>query len=132
MTNAYHEAQRIIKKHVNAHPDDIIINAGSGMTGVVNKLIRILGLRVAEQLRPLVHLSEELTPVVFISHIEHHSNQTSWLETIAEVVVLDAEPDGTVGTTSLAIALETVQEPAIEDRLLFCLFKCYRNPHAGS
>lgn len=114
MTRAYHEAQHIIKAHVNASPDEIIINAGSGMTTVVNKLIRILGLRVGEQLRPFLKLPSELTPVVFISHIEHHSNQTSWLETIADVVVLDAEPDGTVGTTSLVEQLEKYKDRVLK------------------
>ena len=38
MTKAYHYAQHIIKEHVNAGPKDVIINAGSGMTTVINKL----------------------------------------------------------------------------------------------
>ncbi len=46
MTLAYHEALDIIKKHVNAGPDDVIITGGSGMTAMVNKFQRILGLRV--------------------------------------------------------------------------------------
>src|SRR5690606_23225459 len=32
MTVAYHHAHEIIKKHVNASEDDLIITAGSGMT----------------------------------------------------------------------------------------------------
>ncbi len=35
----------IIKKHVNAGPDDVLIGAGAGMTAVINKLQRILGLK---------------------------------------------------------------------------------------
>jgi len=35
MTLAYHEAHEIIKKHCNAGKDDVIITAGSGMTGTV-------------------------------------------------------------------------------------------------
>jgi selenocysteine lyase/cysteine desulfurase len=95
MTLAYHLAHKIIKEHVNAGKDDIIITAGSGMTGVVNKFQRILGLRVPEQAKnhcKMGEISDEDRPVVFITHLEHHSNQTSWLETIAEVVVI--EPDG--------------------------------------
>ncbi len=49
MTNAYHKAQKIIKEHVNASADDIIISAGFGMTAVVNKLQRILNLKVPEK-----------------------------------------------------------------------------------
>ena len=43
MTHAYHEALKMIKKHVNAGPEDVIVTAGSGMTGAVNKFQRILG-----------------------------------------------------------------------------------------
>ncbi len=37
MTKAYHLAQKKIKEHVNAGPEDVIITTGVGMTGVVNK-----------------------------------------------------------------------------------------------
>ena len=45
MTRAYQKSHQIIKKHVNAGPNDIIITAGSGMTTVINKFQRILGLK---------------------------------------------------------------------------------------
>jgi selenocysteine lyase/cysteine desulfurase len=35
MTNSYRHAHQLIKEHVNAGPDDIIITAGAGMTAVV-------------------------------------------------------------------------------------------------
>lgn len=43
MTKAYHEARKIIKKHVNANQNDVLLTAGSGMTGAINKFQRILG-----------------------------------------------------------------------------------------
>ena len=49
MTMAYHEARHIIKQHVNTSKDDVLIMAGSGMTGAIAKLQRILGLKVPEQ-----------------------------------------------------------------------------------
>lgn len=88
MTWAYHHAQRIIKKHVNAGPGDVLITAGSGMTTEINKLIRMLGLKRYDTNFDPASMGDE-RPVVFITHMEHHSNQTSWYETIAEVVVLD-------------------------------------------
>ncbi|MDR6967463.1 selenocysteine lyase/cysteine desulfurase [Flavobacterium arsenatis] len=90
MTMAYHEARHIIKKHVHSNQDDVLITDGSGMTGVINKFQRILGLKVPENLKPHVNIPSEKRPVVFITHMEHHSNQTSWLETIADVVVVPA------------------------------------------
>ena len=94
MTRAYHEARNIIKRHVNAGPNDVIIATGSGMTGVINKLQRILGLRVPERLIPHVSLPPEKRPVVFITHMEHHSNHTSWLETMADVEWIAPQPNG--------------------------------------
>ena len=94
MTKAYHEAKHIIKKHVNCNDDDVLIVSGNGMTGVVNKFQRILGLKVPENLRKFTSVPDEIRPVVFITHMEHHSNQTSWLETIAKVEVIPPDDEG--------------------------------------
>ena len=94
MTTAYHKARHIIKKHVNANDNDVLITDGTGMTGVVNKLQRILGLRIAENLKDFTSIPDHIKPIVFISHMEHHSNQTSWLETIADVEVVPANEEG--------------------------------------
>jgi selenocysteine lyase/cysteine desulfurase len=106
MTLAYHKARRIIKEHVNACDDDVLITTGTGMTGVINKFQRILGLKLPENLRDFISLPEEKRPVVFLSHMEHHSNQTSWLETIARVELIPATPDGLVCLESFASLLE--------------------------
>lgn len=89
MTKAYHHAHKLIKQHVNADDQDVIITSGSGMTAVVNKLQRMLGLRGCSKIQnqPCIHEREK--PVVFLTHMEHHSNHTSWFETIADVVVLE-------------------------------------------
>ena len=94
MTLAYHKAKDIIKEHVNANDNDVLIASGTGMTGVVNKFQRILGLKVPENLVPHTNIPDEIRPVVFISHMEHHSNQTSWLETMAIVEVIPPCPKG--------------------------------------
>lgn len=96
MTLAYHQAKEIIKSHVNACERDILISSNSGMTGVVNKLQRILGLKVHEKFSSKLNISKSERPIVFCSHMEHHSNQTSWLETICDVRVIKACPKGGV------------------------------------
>jgi selenocysteine lyase/cysteine desulfurase len=96
MTLAYHEARNIIKRHVNANSNDVLITVGSGMTGAVNKFQRILGLKVTESLKDYTTIPQDLKPIVFISHMEHHSNQTSWLETIADVEVVPCNEEGLI------------------------------------
>ncbi|OEK08342.1 selenocysteine lyase [Flavivirga aquatica] len=94
MTLAYHDARSIIKKHVNASADDVLITVGTGMTGAINKFQRILGLKVNESLKDYTKVPEALRPIIFVSHMEHHSNQTSWLETIARVKVIPSNEEG--------------------------------------
>ena len=106
MTLAYHEARHIIKQHVNANSDDILITDGTGMTGVVNKFQRILGLRIPENLKEFAVIPEAIKPIVFISHMEHHSNQTSWLETIADVEVIPADESGLFSLEALQVLLD--------------------------
>lgn len=101
MTQAYHDAKTLIKKHLGAAPKDVLISSNSGMTGVVNKFQRILGLKVHEKFRDRVELSEAERPVIFITHMEHHSNQTSWLETLANIEIISPDADGLVDLNDL-------------------------------
>ena len=106
MTKAYHLAHIIIKKHVNAGPNDVILTTGSGMTRAVTKFQRILGFKVPEQLMGQLNIPEELRPIVFVTHMEHHSNHTSWLETIADVECILPNEDGLIDLTNLEKLLD--------------------------
>ena len=96
MTQAYSKAREIIKAHVGATKNDILISSGAGMTGVVNKFQRILGLKIHEAFLDRVQFDREERPIVFVTHMEHHSNQTSWNETIADVVIVPPDNKGLV------------------------------------
>jgi selenocysteine lyase/cysteine desulfurase len=109
MTHAYHYAHELIKKHCNTGPDDVIITAGSGMTRVVNKLQRILGLKLPGCMGSN-SVDELEKPVVFITHMEHHSNHTSCLETICDVVTLKPNQDILVELDELRDQLKRHQD----------------------
>ncbi len=102
MTEAYEEAKATVKEHVHANADDVLIFCGSGMTSAVNKLQRLLGIRMPERAvsymadGKLPRIDEALRPVVFVTGMEHHSNHVSWLETIATVEIIDQTGDGNV------------------------------------
>ncbi len=114
MTKAYHEARKIIKKHVNANDHDVLITCESGMTGAINKFQRILGLKIPENIKPYTKIPDEIRPVVFVTHMEHHSNQTSWLETIAEVVVIPPNDDVLVCMKTFAETVEKYKDHPIK------------------
>ena len=96
---AFEKALEIIKDEVNANENDIIISAGAGMTMLVSKFQRILGLKVHEKFKSKLKIRER--PIVFVTHMEHHSNQTSWIETIADVVVIPQNKFGNVDLDAL-------------------------------
>ncbi|PID91088.1 MAG: selenocysteine lyase [Bacteroidetes bacterium] len=109
MTKAYHRSHQLIKEHVNAGPNDVIITAGFGMTAVINKLMRILGLKgCSGGSTQCIRKSDK--PVVFITHMEHHSNHTSWFETAAEVVMLEPTPDLRIDLDDLRRKLELYKD----------------------
>lgn len=110
MTESYNTAKQIIKNHVNANTDDVIITAGFGMTTVINKLQRILGLKLPEQLNVYLNIPKEKRPVVFITHMEHHSNHTCWLETLADVVIIEPDSQGLVDIRNLEKAIKLFPE----------------------
>ncbi len=110
MTYAYQLAHQRIKEHVNAGPNDVIITAGNGMTSVINKLQRILGMKGCGTLAKKPCLKEAERPVVFITHMEHHSNQTSWYETVCDVVVLEPNRELLVDLDILRAQLEKYKD----------------------
>ena len=109
MTKAYHRSHQLIKEHVNAGPNDVIITAGYGMTAVINKLMRILSLKgCGGGDGDCVKNSER--PVVFLTHMEHHSNHTSWFETIADVVMIEPNEHLRVDMDDLRAKLELYKD----------------------
>ena len=99
------DARAIIHKAVGGGPDDLVIFAGSGATGAVNKLVDILNLRLPADLDArynlLAHIPESERPVVFIGPYEHHSNELPWRESIADVVTIEEDADGRIDLAQL-------------------------------
>ena len=93
MTRAYQQSHRKIKEHLNAGSGDVILTTGFGMTGAVVKFQRLLGLKQCGILSDGKCMKDKDKPVVFITHMEHHSNHTSWYETVADVVVVKPGKD---------------------------------------
>ncbi|MGE0079364.1 MAG: aminotransferase class V-fold PLP-dependent enzyme [Bacteroidales bacterium] len=110
MTEAYHCALGEIKRHVNAGRDDVIVTAGFGMTSAINKFQRMLGLKD----RGVTFQGTEDRPVVFVTHMEHHSNQTSWYETEADVVVVAPDERMLVSPQNLRETLEQYRDRRVK------------------
>jgi selenocysteine lyase/cysteine desulfurase len=93
-------ARAAILAAVGGSDDDAVIFCGAGATAAIDKTIDILNLRIPDDLDRRYRLAEKIPagerPVVFIGPYEHHSNEISWRETIADVVVIDEDARGGV------------------------------------
>lgn len=96
MTAALEQAREQVRRGVGANADDVVLFCGDGMTGAAAKLCRLLGLWAHERHRPVLRLPVEQRPLIYVTHMEHHSNQTLWLESLAEVRVIPPNDDGDV------------------------------------
>jgi selenocysteine lyase/cysteine desulfurase len=89
------DARRVIHRSVNGSPDDVVVFCGSGTTGAIDKLVRLLDLDAARAQRP----------VVFIGPYEHHSNELPWRESRADVVTIREDADGRIDVAQLEAEL---------------------------
>ncbi|WP_300265845.1 aminotransferase class V-fold PLP-dependent enzyme [Microbacterium sp.] len=109
ITRLREDARAIIHRSVHGTDDTIVIFAGNGSTGAINKIIGILGLRLPADLDHEYDLSAQIPqakrPVVFIGPYEHHSNELPWRESIADVVTIPEDDDGHVDLDRLAAEL---------------------------
>jgi selenocysteine lyase/cysteine desulfurase len=83
------EARAAIHRSVNGGEDDVVVFTGTGATGAVDKLMRLLALDARDR------------PVVFIGPYEHHSNELPWRESPADVVTIREAADGRLDTDHL-------------------------------
>ena len=98
-----------------------LVFCGSGSTAAVRRMQDILGLSVPEAHRAAVlnAMPAHERPVVFVGPYEHHSNEVSWRETLAEVVELPLCERGNLDLDALVRAAQgPAIRPAAQDRLV--------------
>ena len=100
------EARSTIRSSVGGTAEEhAVIFAGSGMTGAIDRLITILGMRIPAELDDRYGLGEHIPsnerPVVFVGPYEHHSNELPWRESIADVIEIAEDADGYIDLADL-------------------------------
>jgi len=89
INDSYNNAKEIIKKHVNANEDYVVLTVGYGMTAAIDRLHEIMELKNRRFYRNTAD-----KPVVFLTQMEHHSNYTTWLELDVDVEILEQDKNG--------------------------------------
>ncbi|MBI5058254.1 aminotransferase class V-fold PLP-dependent enzyme [candidate division KSB1 bacterium] len=114
MTEYYHNAFSRIAGYLHASADDVLIPVGSGSTGAINRMIRVLGIRVPDQLDERYQWTDRIPatdrPVIFRSLMEHHSNDIAWRETIGDTVYIDFDEHGCISVGDLDAKLERYRD----------------------
>ncbi len=108
-THLREEARNIIRQAVGANEEHAVIFCGSGATGAIDKLIAILGLCIAPGLDKRYNLSRSIPvkerPVVFVGPYEHHSNELPWRESVADLLEIGENRQGSIDLDQLERAL---------------------------
>lgn len=117
-TARLHIAEKTIKRLVNAGDNHKIIETGTGTTGAIHHLQKILGIYIPPAAKVLFkqmvqHYFRDYgtddfesfvlgqRPVVFLGPFEHHSNVVSWRECFAEVVEIELDNEGLLDISDL-------------------------------
>ncbi|MGB5101700.1 MAG: aminotransferase class V-fold PLP-dependent enzyme, partial [Steroidobacteraceae bacterium] len=141
MSRLLHEAERMIKRAVNAGPHGRIVACGTGATGAIDKLQQILGISLSPATRKVVgdelrefmgeerfeefrRFQQSHQPVVFVGPYEHHSNEVTWRQGLATVVEVNLADDGGVDLGHLETLLE---DPAYQGRFRIGSFSAASN-----
>jgi len=145
MTKILHKSEYIIKKHLNAEENCFVIPSGTGATGAIECLAKIIGVYISpateividnimkkyikndKGIKDIISESEDSlrqVPVVFIGPYEHHSNILIWEEGIAEIVEIGLKQDGTIDLNDLK---RKITDPKYKDRLKVGSFSATSN-----
>jgi selenocysteine lyase/cysteine desulfurase len=112
------EAREMVRRAVGGtRAGHAIVFCGSGMTGAVDRLIHVLGLRIPAELDDRYGFRERIPtserPVVFVGPYEHHSNELPWRESIADVVTIREDQDGRIDLDHLEDAIRAHEDRAL-------------------
>jgi len=139
MTHLLHKAEEKIKMAVNAGPDGRIICTGSGSTAAIYKAQQVLGVAMPPATRRFIwsileeyfqintdvqDLLTHYKPVVFLGPYEHHSNELTWRESLAQVVPIKIDNQGFIDVNDLENQLQKEQ---YKNRLLIGSFSAASN-----
>ena len=145
-TRLLHEAEKTIKRLLNAEDNCHVFPCGSGSTGAILKFQQLLGLYCPPVAREMVQgaLSEfadrdkqsraaidglqdcirNNRPVIFFGPYEHHSNNIMWRETGCETVEIGLNAKGDIDLEDLK---NKVSDPAYRHRKKIGAFSAASN-----
>jgi selenocysteine lyase/cysteine desulfurase len=141
MTRLLHQAEAAIKDSVNAGPHGKLIAVGTGSTAAIDRFQQMVGVALppvtcsllkgwrreflgADASAEFESFLRARRPVVFVGPFEHHSNEVTWRQSLAEVVPVALAADGGLDLEHLQRLLE---DPQYRGRLRIGSFSAASN-----
>lgn len=110
-TKYYEDARQTLQKSLEIDDSFAILPCGSGATGAIKKLQEILGVyippKTKERLKEKgLKIDKKSMPLVIVGPYEHHSNEVSFRESLAQVKRVKLRKDGLIDLEHLENILE--------------------------
>ena len=110
-TKYYEEARQTLQKSLELDDSFTILPCGSGASAAIKKLQEILGLYIPPKTKERLKgkglkIDKKSMPLVIVGPYEHHSNEVSFRESLAQVKRVKLRKDGLIDLEHLENILE--------------------------
>ncbi|EPS62471.1 hypothetical protein M569_12319, partial [Genlisea aurea] len=125
-TEIVQRASKYVKHCLGGSEEDALIFCGSGSTAAIKRLQEVIGIGVPSILRErfVKCLSDDERWAAIVGPYEHHSNLLSWRQSLAEVVEIGADADGSIDMADLEQKLRTFTRPGRERPIIASFSAC--------
>ncbi|WP_198304352.1 aminotransferase class V-fold PLP-dependent enzyme [Arcobacter vandammei] len=107
ITTSYYEgARESLRKSLEIDDSFAILPCGSGASAAIKKFQELLGLYIPPKTLQRVKVNKKSLPLVIVGPYEHHSNEVSFRESLAEVKRVKLRKDGLIDLKHLEKILE--------------------------
>ncbi len=105
-TSYYESAKDSLRKSLEIDDSFAVIPCGFGATSAIKKFQELLGLYIPPKTLKRVKIDKKSLPLVIVGPYEHHSNEVSFRESLAEVKRVKLRKDGLIDLKHLEKILE--------------------------
>ena len=110
-TSYYEEARDVLKQSLELDDDFVVLPSGCGSTSAIKHFQELMGLYIPPKTKKRLNIKKDKRslknlPLVIVGPYEHHSNELSFRESLAQVVRINLDSNGLVDLKHLKSVLE--------------------------
>lgn len=110
-TSYYEEARDILKQSLELDDDFVVLPSGCGSTSAIKHFQELMGLYIPPKTKKRLNIKKDKKslkslPLVIVGPYEHHSNELSFRESLAQIIRINLDSNGLVDLKHLKSVLE--------------------------